>query len=177
MKKFLIVLFAATAFSVAAQSEVGARIQVYPAGVMSTLQHTSFTSDTRAWSIKLGYNTADRQDFGVHDNEEGGGYGFGTDFRRYLKPGHKGFYGEVGLEFWFLKIRWRDEAPTPLSGRTKIAVLQPTIGAGYQLRSKNENWAATLGVAFGREWNISTQGAEVGQGGISLLTFSVTRRL
>jgi len=147
------------------------------------------SGEKTAWIVEAGHNTANRQDFGEHDNEEGGGFGLGAGYRRYFKEGMKGFYVEANLETWFLEIYWRQFQPYIdlicitgpcgffANGNSKITVLQPTLGVGYQFRSKSEKWAATIGATFGQEWNVKTKGEEVGQGGISLLTFSVTRRL
>ena len=150
------------------------------------------SGEKTAWIVEAGHNTANRQDFGEHDNEEGGGFGLGAGYRRYFKEGMKGFYVEANLETWFLEIYWSEPFDSsvldiicdpdpcifpPDKGITNITVLQPTLGVGYQFRSKSEKWAATIGATFGQEWNVKTKDEEVGQGGISLLTFSVTRRL
>ena len=158
------------------QSEIGAKVQVYPAGYISTAQFVLGVGEKSVWTFEAGYNTTNRQSFGEHGNEEGGGFGLGSGYRRYLKEGMKGFYVEGNLEMWFLKIDWLDEEPNDLLlfGKSKITVLQPTFGVGYQFRSESEKWAATIGATFGREWNVKTKGEEVGQGGISLLSFSVT---
>ena len=163
------------------QTEIGPRIEAYPAGVISNLQVSIFSGEKSAWNIKAGYNLTDRKDFGEFDNEEGGGLGFGGDYRYYFKSGNKGFYAEAGVELWFMKIDWlsrSDDIAIPdITGQTDITVLQPTIGVGYQLRSQNNNWAATLGLTVGREVNIKTKGESVGQGGITIGTISITRRL
>lgn len=162
-----------------AQNEIGLKFQLYPAGYITTAQFILNSGEKSAWTFEAGYNTANRQDFGEHDNEEGGGLGLGAGYRRYFKDGKKGCYVEANLETWFLAIDWLDNCNVcgVIPQTTNITVLQPTIGVGYQFRSKSEKWAATIGATFGREWNVKTKGEEVGQGGISLLAISVTRRL
>jgi len=162
-----------------AQNEIGLKFQIYPAGYINTAQFILDSGETSAWTFEAGYNTTNRQDFGKHDNEKGGGFGLGAGYRQYFKESMKGFYAEANLETWFLDIDWRDVLPTDgvVFGETKITVLQPTLGLGYQFRSKSEKWTATIGATFGREWNVKTKGEELGQGGISLLSFSVLRRL
>lgn len=171
----ILVFFSYSALN--AQNEIGLKFQAYPAGYINTAQFILGTGEQSAWMFEAGYNKANRQDFGVHDNEEGGGIGLGAGYRGYLKEGKRGFYAEANLETWFLTIDWIDY---PLAGtsvdETKITVLQPTLGIGYQFRSASENWAATIGATLGREWNMKTKGEEVGQGGISLLTFSISKR-
>ena len=154
----------------------GSNSKFTPAGYINTAQFIKNAGEKSAWTFEVGHNAANRQDFGVHDNEEGGGFGFGVGYRRYLNEGLKGFYAEANLETWLLDIDWLDRNPIE-NGKTEITVLQPTFGVGYQFRSKSENWAATAGATFGREWNVKTEGEEVGQGGISLLVFSISRRL
>ena len=179
MRNSVFVFFIFLASALTAQNEVGLKFQIYPAGYINTAQFVLGSGEQSAWTFEAGYNKANRQDFGVHDNEEGGGLGLGAGYRRYFNPGMQGFYAEAILETWFLEIDWLDNCNTcdVIPQTTNITVLQPTLGVGYQFLSKSENWAATLGATFGREWNVKTKGEEVGQGGISLLVFSVTRRL
>ena len=124
--------------------------------------------------FEIGYNTARRQDFGKHDDERGGGLGIGTGYRVYFNSERKAWFAETNFEFWWMSIDWKDRPGN--SGTTDITIFQPTVGGGYLMRSKSEKWEATIGASFGREWNIKTVGDPVGEGGISLLTFSVTRK-
>jgi hypothetical protein len=60
---------------------------------------------------------------------------------------------------------------------TNLTILQPTFGAGYELRSKSEKWAILGGLSYGHEWNIRREGLEVGERSMGMLTFSIARRL
>jgi hypothetical protein len=171
-------------FSSKSQNELGTRLLVYPAGKITTIQYGSFSETGWTWTAEAGYNFARRQDFGLHDNEEGGGPGLGLGLRKYFTKPNSGFYVEANNQLWFLEIEWSDDNPDcPVCrffrpyGVSRIIILQPTLGAGYAFRSKSEKWAALIGLAFGQEFNIKTKGDAVGEGGISLLTFSITRRL
>lgn len=125
---------------------------------------------------KLGYNIARRQDFGEHDKEEGGGFGFAMGYRQYLKAGHAGFSLEGRLGMWFLDIDWEDNAPSR-QGNSNISVFQPTVGIGYDFLVNNDKIKLGILVAFGYEVNVTTSGEDVGQGGISLVGLSVGFKL
>ena len=184
MKKIITIFLLLSVWTLSAQTEIGLRAELYPAGVITNAQITLLSEVRSAWNFKIGYNDTNRRDWGEHDSEEGGGFGFGTDFRRYFKPSSgKGLYAEAGFELWWMEIDWTTlpdpsiGSRFPMLGQTNITVLQPTIGVGYQFLTKNEKWSATVGLTIGREINIRTKGEEVGQGGISILSASVMRRL
>jgi hypothetical protein len=184
MKLIGVCLLLLISFRSTSQNELGTRLLVYPAGKITTIQYGSSSETGWTWTAEAGYNFARRQGFGLHDNEEGGGPGLGLGLRKYFTKPNSGFYAEANNQLWFMEINWMDNFDCPPNadcipnvGRTRISVLQPTLGAGYAFRSKSEKWAALIGLAFGQEFNIKTKGDAVGEGGISLLTFSITRRL
>ncbi|GAB5523828.1 MAG: hypothetical protein Roseis2KO_17000 [Roseivirga sp.] len=155
---------------------LGFDLQIYPAGTIFNIKSAWAVSAKEELIGKLGYNIAQRQNFGEHDSEEGNGPGFTFAYKRYLRNGFKGWYAEGRVGMWFLDIDWRDNTPAA-SGSTDISVLQPTLGIGYDFALNKERLKLGLIVAFGYEVNIITSGEEVGQGGISLIGFSFTYNL
>lgn len=177
LKCFTIILLSlCTSFDVLSQesqagtskiSTLGLEIQAYPAGII-TQASIGFQASPKSEIIgSLGYNIARRQDFGVHDNEEGGGFGYAFAYKRYFKEGLKDWFLEAQTSFWYMNIDWTDNNPAN-SGSTEITVFQPTIGIGYDFQLKGDRLKIALKAAFGYEININTQGEEVGEGGISL---------
>lgn len=152
---------------------LGFDVQVYPAGNIFNIKSAWAVSAKGELIGKLGYNFAQRENFGEHDSEKGNGPGFTFAYKRYLRTGFKGWYAEGRMGMWFLDIDWRDNTPAA-SGNTDISVFQPTLGIGYDFPLKNERIKLGLLVAFGYEVNVITSGEEVGQGGISLVGVSLT---
>jgi len=153
----------------------GIGIQFYPAGTIINLKADWTVSDKSMLIGKIGYNMAMRQDFGKHDNEEGGGLGFTAAYKRYLKPGYSGWFIEARAGMWFLDIDWLDNSPQR-SGNTNISVFQPTVGVGYDFLLQ-KNVKIGLIAAFGYEVNVATKGEPVGEGGISLIGISFSQKL
>ena len=155
----------------AAPSEfaLGAEVQGYAAGVITTLDAVYTLQKHDALTLRVGYNSTDRQDFGRHQEEEGGGPGLGLGYRYYFGPDHDGWLLGARLDVWWLEIDWKDNVglPTERSGRTDVTVLQPTIEGGYAWRF-GRNWKLDLAVSFGAEINVDRSGEDVGEGGIVL---------
>ncbi len=182
MKKpgYLLFLLILVHFSANAQNarqrgaqSLGFDLQIYPAGTIFNIKSAWAVSAKDELIGKLGYNIAQRENFGEHDSEEGNGPGFTVAYKRYLRTGFKGWYAEGRVGMWFLDIDWRDDTPIA-RGNTDISVLQPTLGIGYDFPLNKKRLKLGLLLAFGYEVNIVTSGEEVGQGGISLLGFSFT---
>jgi hypothetical protein len=154
-------------------STLGLEIQAYPAGLISQVRIGFRASPKSEILGSLGYNLARRQDFGEHDNEEGGGFGYAFAYKQYFKEGLKAWFIEAQTSFWHMDIDWTDNSPAN-SGTTAITVFQPTIGFGYDFQLKGDRLKLGLKAAFGYEININTKGEDVGEGGISLFgaTFS-----
>lgn len=152
---------------------LGFDLQNYPAGTIFNIKSAWAVSAKEELIGKLGYNIAQRQNFGEHDSEEGNGPGFTFAYKRYVRNGFKGWYAEGRVGMWFLDIDWRDNTPAA-SGNTDISVLQPTLGIGYDFALNKERLKLGLLVAFGYEVNFITSGEEVGQGGILLFGASLT---
>lgn len=154
----------------------GIEFQFYPAGTIINAKANWPLSDKSEIIGKLGYNIAQRQNFGEHDKEEGGGPGFTLAYKQYLKSGRFGWFVEARMGMWFLDIDWQDNAPNRV-GNTDISVFQPTLGIGYDFLINDNKIKLGLLVAFGYEVNIITSGEEVGQGGISLVGLSFAFKL
>lgn len=129
--------------------------------------------------LDLGYNRADRKDFGVNDKETGGGLGGGIGYRHFLKDQQVGFFVGVENFVWKLIIDWENSSTNGFTqvSSSEILVIQPAFNGGYKYLSVSGKYFGEAGLAFGREYNVKTEGAEVGQGGISMLMLSFGLRL
>jgi len=144
----------------------GGEIQVYPAGVIGAGRASVALSQRERLLFYVGYNLTDRGDFGEHDDEEGGGPGFGLAWRRYFSGVDRdGWYAGARADLWFLEIDWRDDEPAR-SGRTDVLVLQPTAVGGRAWVW--DDLVLDLGLALGAEVNLDTDGEDVGEGAILL---------
>lgn len=178
---FIIALFF-SALSVSAQefkkwqlNDLGLEIQAYPAGMMFMGKADFNLSENNQFTAKAGYNMARRQDFGEHDNEEGGGLGLNIAFKHYFKENYLGWNYSLRASLWMMTIDWRNDNPAQ-SGSTSITVFQPTISGGYDF-ALDPKLKLGLFVAFGYEINVISSGQEVGQGGISLAGFSLSHKI
>ncbi len=156
-------------------SSLGVKLQAYPAGLIPTVSYTKSVSPNNTLTFYAAYNATDRQDFGEHDNEEGGGAGFGASWRYYFGQRHNGFHLGARVDLWFLEIDWLDESPVR-AGVTEITVLQPTAQVGYTKLFSNDRIAARAVVALGAEINIETKGEAVGEGAILLFGLGASYR-
>ena len=158
--------------------DVGLEVQVYPTGVIPGLHFEYGLGDKDGLLARVGYNIVDHRDWGVQDDEEGGGFGFSLGYRRYFKEERQGFFIGARTDLWFNKIDWTNNPnlPTEVQGRTDITVLQPTAEAGYVFNLKKEGWSFVPSIAFGAEINIKTEGIPVGKGAVVLLGFTFRKR-
>ena len=157
---------------------IGLESQAYPAGVITTLRGGLEITNQQELSVRVGYNYTDRGDFGVHDNEEGGGPGFSLGYRYYVENELDGFFIGARANLWFLEIDWRDTriicGTVPpcfdevVRGTTDKTVFQPTAEIGYNLLSGRSSWMLAPVLGFGWEFNVRTDGEEVGEGSILL---------
>ncbi|MEM6646395.1 MAG: hypothetical protein AAF730_09085 [Bacteroidota bacterium] len=164
----LAVVLVGTAY---AQPSVHVGAQAYPAGQIGYVGVGYAFTPHLTGRLSVGYNRARRQDFGVHDDERGGGAGGRVHGSYRFRPEGASLVAGVRLDVWWMTIDWIDVPPTPTgplrAGRTEITVLQPTASLGYV-------WALTpalrLGahVALGAEVNVRTDGQAVGEGAILL---------
>ncbi len=160
--------------SVYPQRELGIEAQWYPAGAIFGLRYEIISLPGHAINARIGYNVADRKDWGVQDNETGAGPGFSIGYRYYLMNVIEGLFVGGRADMWWLDIDWRDDidGQPSITGTSEITVFQPTIEVGYRATFFNDKISLAPALALGREINIKTKGAEVGQGGIVLLGFS-----
>jgi hypothetical protein len=153
----------------------GLELQGYPAGVIVAGRASLAISAADAIAVYLGYNATDRGDFGEHDDEEGGGPGFGAALRHSFGAAGGGWHIGARTDLWFLDIDWSDASGTRV-GMTEVTVLQPTARAGYAWLLFGERLLLDATVALGAEINIQTQGEDVGEGVILLGGFGLSYR-
>lgn len=146
--------------------DLGASIQLYPAGIIPTINLEKYQNDKYSWLIRLGVNLADRQDFSpVNDNETGWGFGGSLGYRRHMPYKNGEFVLGLNMDVWNMWIDWKDDIglATETAGQSYTFVLQPWLEGGYFFNTgSSSKLGATLG--FGREINVITQGEEVAQG-------------
>ena len=189
MNKFSIIilsicLFALNIFSAKAQTtgllEAGIEIQAYPTGLIPGVHLDVALGEKGSIYTRLGYNIVRHRDLGVHEDERGGGFGGSLGYRYYLNETRLGWFGGVRCDVWLNSVDWKDniDLPTEVSGTTEVTVLQPTAEVGYamSIMSAGEKMVFSPALAFGREINVKTDGAEVGQDFILLGGFRVSYR-
>jgi len=157
---------------------VGVEIQAYPAGAIFGIRSDLSFSNHLSGNLRLGYNLARRRDLGEHDDERGGGLGGSLGARYFFKEDFHGFFLGLRCDLWLLDIDWVTERPgdEDLTGTSDITVLQPMAEGGYTFLLGDGNWTITPKISLGYEINVKTGGEEVGEGAISLLGVSLSRR-
>ncbi|MEX0314586.1 MAG: hypothetical protein AB3N18_10440 [Allomuricauda sp.] len=146
---------------------LGVSVQIYPAGIIPTINLDHAISEKSSVLLRLGGNFVDRKDFSdVNVTEEGEGFGGSIGYRRHFPSGKGKFIAGLNLDVWSLNIDWMDIGPAdaPISGSTYTLVLQPWLEGGYFLPIKNTRSQIGLTLGFGREINAITSGEEVEQG-------------
>ena len=158
------------------KTELGVSGQVYPAGIIPTINLQHFFNEKSSLLIRAGLNIVDRQDFSdLNLTEEGTGFGGTVGYRKHYPSGKGEFIAGINLDVWSLDIDWTDIDPNSptniISGSTYTLVVQPWLEGGYFLPIKNTTSKIGLTLGFGREINAITSGDEVEQdfiGSISL---------
>jgi len=187
MKKlFLMMLVSVFAYQLSAQElqtsnakmDIGLDFQAYPTGIIPGLKIEKLLGDKGAFGLRLGYQFIDHQDFGVQDNEIGTGYGFSLGYKHYFQAGHEGLSLGIKNDVWFNSIDWENVGPFGITfnGTSDIIVVQPTVELGYLFKF-GDALVLTPSVAFGREFNVKTEGEEVGQGFIILGGLTLSLRI
>lgn len=159
--------------------DIGIELQAYPTGLLSGIHLEKGFGQREAINLRIGHNFIRHRDLGVHEDERGGGFGFTLGYRHYFSPTFSKFFAGIRSDLWFNKVNWKDNIGTLIefSGTSNIVVLQPTLEGGYLfLLGQNEDWFLAPSLAFGFEINIANDGADVGQGPIILLGFSMGKR-
>ncbi len=160
------------------QWDAGIELQAYPTGIIPGLSIDKAISDQSAINFRIGYQSIDHRDLGVHLNEEGNGWGFSVGYKKFKDSGRSKWFGMVRSDIWFNRIDWYDQGPNDIiiEGQTDITVLQPTATVGYSW-NLGSNTFLSPSLSFGWEWNIKTSGAPTGQGAILLIGVTIARRL
>ena len=159
--------------------ELGAELQLYPAGIMSMLTSNVFLNEKWALRFRVGGNFADRQDFSdYNDDEVASGFGATIGVVRYFPYGKGNFILGASIDTWNMWTDWKDDLDTanPTQGETYNFVIQPWINEGY-LFDYSEKWNAGGSLGFGREINVITRGENVGEGWMGIVTLSVNYKI
>ncbi len=166
------------AFGQKGQLAIGFEFQAYPTGLIPGVRLALGLGDQDELHLRLGYNFIRHRDLGVHEDERGNGFGFTLGYRHYFSPELKGWFLGLRDDTWFNTIDWRDNIgqTNEISGRTNIVVVQPTAEGGYLFETKDGNWTIAPALGFGFEINVVSNGADVGQGAILLVGFTLSRR-
>lgn len=148
--------------------KIGAELQGYPTGVIPGLRADLYFSDAAKIHARAGYNIVRHGDAGEHDDERGGGFGFTLGYDILPFASHRWTFG-VRSDLWFNEVDWYDIQPddSRISGTSNVTVLQPTLQAGYRIPF-GEKVELLPTLAFGYEFNVRTEGAEIGHGAILL---------
>jgi len=152
------------------ENRLGAEFQLYPAGAVLSADYFRSLDERSAVFARVGYNFTDRQDFGEHDDEEGGGPGVGGGYRRWIGESMRAWFWGARLDLWWLEIDWEDDVVGGLerSGTTDVFVVQPALEGGYSFGA-GENGRLDLTATLGAEINAETDGEDVGEGAIFLI--------
>lgn len=155
----------------------GISAQLYPAGIISTINVDLFLNPESSILFRFGRNDADRKNFSPYnDNEKGTGTGIsiGYRFHRALKKGE--FIAGLHCDNWNMWIDWKNDIdkPTLTRGTTYTLVIQPWIEAGYYYSLKQSSFGMMVNLGFGREINVITEGKPVGQGWMASATLGIS---
>lgn len=157
----------------AQNNDIGFELQVYPAGVISGLRY-ELGWNNQSINARIGYNSANRRDWGEHPNEKGGGFGGSLGYRYYFSETRAQFFLGTRIDLWQLDIDWLDECTGDVNttnclsnGTSQTTVFQPTAEMGWLFMLK-EKWVIAPSISYGLEINVKTVGEEVGQGDILL---------
>lgn len=153
-------------------SAFGISVQVYPSGIIPTINYEYYLTDKSSLQYCLGVNIIDRQDYSdKNDEEKGVGFGGSFGYRYHFVKPKGAFIIGVNLDVWNTWIDWRNNVNEmgQTSGNTYIFVLQPWLEVGYFFNLKNTSKLGITG-GFGREINVITNGKDVAQGWIGSLS-------
>lgn len=154
--------------------------QAYPTGLIPGVRADYFFGARHSLSARAGYNWVRHGDQGVQDNEWGDGFGGSLGYRYFFRVGWTNWFLGARSDVWANRMHWEDKdanGQVTGSGLSKIVVVQPTAEGGYLFPLGKNGWFIAPSVAFGVEINVKTTGADVGEGAIFLLGFSVGKFL
>lgn len=179
----LTTVFIFSVICASAQTSISFETQAYPAGFIPGVRVDYSINEHVQLFARGAYNFTDRRDWGVQDNEEGNGTGFGIGIE-FGNSRFENLLFNVRTDLWFMDIDWMDNRfiPCPLNqictqtldavprkfnGNTELVILQPTIGFGYQMPLSG-SFFLKPSINIGYEINIKTDGEDVGEGAILL---------
>ncbi|MFZ1677750.1 MAG: hypothetical protein WAT91_10785, partial [Saprospiraceae bacterium] len=89
---------------------LGVSLQLYPAGIISTIDADLSQNKNASLVVRLGGNFADRKDFSrFHDHEQGAGFGGTLGYRKHFILPKGEFIAGLNTDLWNLWINWKDE--------------------------------------------------------------------
>lgn len=151
----------------------GVEANAYPTGQLIGPRGELRIGDADAIYGRAAVHLVDREGDGEHDREDGSGYTGGVGWRHWLDDfGDDWFFGGR-LELSRLALGWTDDGPGGDTGNTSVTVLTPMIEGGY-------SWWFDAGprldltVSLGREFNVDTDGATVGEDAILMFGVSLS---
>jgi len=158
------------------KASIGFELQVYPTGVIPGIRYERAIAERRSLHFRLAYQIIRHQDFGVHDDERGNGFGFSVGHSWHRKPNQFGWSYGIRADLFYNTLDWIDDEGTPMemSGTTDVTVFQPTVDVSYRYALSQKYFLASS-LAAGFEINVDTDGAEVGQGFIYLVGLRIGR--
>ncbi len=176
-KQVILLLAYLSSATVWCQSDLSISTQLYPTGIIPGLQLDQVIGENEAILFRIGYQFIDHRDLGVHDDEQGNGYGLTVGYKKYLHESPQKLYWAIKSDLWFNAIDWYDIEVNDnrIIGSTDITVLQPTAELGYQFLFPSD-FFINPSIAFGWEWNIKTDGEPTGQGAILLIGLQLGKR-
>ena len=178
MRFFFIILFFLSQIVAHTQSRsLSLELQAYPTGFISGITYEHYLGSSSSLSFRLGANPFDHRDLGVHDGEEGRGFGGSIGYKKYLRTDRMKWFWSIRSDVWKNEVDWFDiEASNDrITGTTSILVLQPTVSLGYSLITLQHIYISPS-LSFGYEWNVKTEGQPTGEGSIILLGISIGKR-
>ena len=182
IKVILVLWFTCTISTLFSQNDkssyLGLEIQAYPTGIIPGIRYEKNISEYSSVHFRLGYQWIRHRDLGMHDDERGIGYGFSIGYKQYFRSEYTGFSFSLRNDIWWNKIDWTttELSPDPITGTTKVTVLQPTLLSEYSIRL-NSGCTFIPSLGFGYEWNVRTDGEATGEGAIILIGISLCKKI
>lgn len=149
----------------------GVEANAYPTGQLIGPRGELRLAERGALSGRAAIHFADRGDDGEHDREDGSGYTGGIGWRQWLDDYGDDWFVGARLELSRLALGWTDDGPPERSGNSNVTIVTPFIEGGYSWAFEND-LRLDLFASLGREVNVDTDGADVGEGAILMVGVS-----
>lgn len=168
--KFVLIIFLTYCFSVTyaqnTHKAAGFEIQQSIEGYQAAIRGEYGFGNHSAVFLRLTATEFWRDMYGVHDDENGVGYGTGLGYRYYFKHRKRGWYTELRADVWRIEVEWIErENQVKKTGITNIIDFQPAILFGYAFHlSRNLRLATTFSI--GDQIHIYTKGEELSSFGV-----------